>query len=259
MAYQDFKGKRVIVTGASQGLGLAVATQLLFYGAQVIGLDIAFDAVIGDKNQPDGDGMFRFHLDISQRQSIKPLIDAIELQLGAIDYLASVAGILRMSALLEHTEQDWLDTFDVNCHGPFILCQAVAKHMKKRGNGAIVAVGSNAANTARLNMGSYCASKAALTALIKGLALELAADGIRCNLVAPGSTDTPMQRLLWRDEHGLKNTILGNGADYKLGIPLQRIATPDDVAKVVLFLLSDQARHITMENLLIDGGATLGH
>lgn len=259
MVYQEFKDKRVIVTGANQGIGFAVAKQLMFCGATVIALDIVFEKSIERTIQADHDGMFRFHLDISKRHNIKPLVDAIEEQIGSIDYLVSVAGILRMCSLLEHSEQDWLDTFDVNCHGPFTLCQAVAKHMKLRGQGSIVAVGSNAANTARLNMGSYCASKAALTALIKGFALELAKDGIRCNLVAPGSTETPMQRLLWRDEHGLQNTISGNVGDYKLGIPLQRIATPEDIAKVILFLLSNQARHITMENILIDGGATLGH
>jgi 2,3-dihydro-2,3-dihydroxybenzoate dehydrogenase len=228
-------------------------------GAHVLAFDIAFSAEKEITFEADNDGISRIHLDITKSESIKGLVNQIELNLGPIDYLVSVAGILRMGSLLEHNERDWLDTFDVNCHGPFFLCQAVAHYMKQRRNGAIVAIGSNAASTSRLNMGSYCASKAALTAMIKGLALELAQDGIRCNLVAPGSTDTPMQRQLWQDDTGLEKTISGNLSDYKLGIPLKRIASPDDIADVVLFLLSHQARHITMENLLVDGGATLGH
>ena len=131
--------------------------------------------------------------------------------------------------------------------------------MRDRGRGAIVAIGSNAANTPRLNMTGYCASKAALTALIKGLGLELAAYGIRCNLVAPGSTDTQMQRQLWHDDSGEALAVQGNLDSYRLGIPLRRIASPDDIAGVVLFLLSEQSCHITMESVLVDGGATLGN
>jgi 2,3-dihydro-2,3-dihydroxybenzoate dehydrogenase len=107
-------------------------------------------------------------------------------------------------------------------------------------------------------MAAYAASKAAATQLTRCLGLELAEYGIRCNIVSPGSTDTEMQRLLWSDETGKQSTIYGSLKDFRLGIPLSRIATPEEIADAVLFLLSDQARHITMHDLRIDGGATLG-
>ncbi|WMO15140.1 2,3-dihydro-2,3-dihydroxybenzoate dehydrogenase [Pseudoalteromonas piscicida] len=252
----EFTGRIALVTGAYQGIGKALVEQLLARGAIVVAADIATAA---RQLQEVTANHFQIHLDVTNKNLVQTVVEEIEIQLGAIEYVASVAGILHMGTLLEQSDAQWLDTFAVNCHGPFYLCQAVANKMRIRKRGAIVAVSSNAASTPRVNMGSYCASKAALSAMIKTLALEVAPFNIRCNLVAPGSTDTQMQQQLWRDENGAEQTIQGDLTQFKLGIPLGRIASATDIANSILFLLSDQARHITMANLLVDGGATLGH
>ncbi|ASD65705.1 MULTISPECIES: 2,3-dihydro-2,3-dihydroxybenzoate dehydrogenase [Pseudoalteromonas] len=252
----EFTGRIALVTGAYQGIGKALVEQLLARGAIVVAADIAIAA---SQLQEVTANHFQIHLDVTNKNLVQTVVEEIEIQLGALEYVASVAGILHMGTLLEQSDAQWLDTFAVNCHGPFYLCQAVANKMRIRKRGAIVAVSSNAASTPRVNMGSYCASKAALSAMIKTLALEVAPFNIRCNLVAPGSTDTQMQQQLWRDENGAEQTIQGDLTQFKLGIPLGRIASATDIANSILFLLSDQARHITMANLLVDGGATLGH
>ncbi|MNP57786.1 2,3-dihydro-2,3-dihydroxybenzoate dehydrogenase [compost metagenome] len=108
-------------------------------------------------------------------------------------------------------------------------------------------------------MAAYAASKAAVTALTKCVGLECAQYGIRCNIVSPGSTDTPMLRALWEHGGSLEETVAGSPEAYRLGIPLGRTARAEDVAEAVLFLASDRARHITMHNLCVDGGATLGY
>ncbi|WP_087023194.1 2,3-dihydro-2,3-dihydroxybenzoate dehydrogenase [Thaumasiovibrio subtropicus] len=252
---RSFRDAVVVVTGAAQGIGEAVVDALSAHSATVIALDIAFEA---SRLTQVKEGVWRAKLDVSNKGDVEHVIKQVLEQFGHIDGVVSVAGILHMHRLLEHPSEDWLQTFAVNCHGPFYLCQMAARAMVKRKRGAIVAVGSNAAKTPRLDMGSYCASKAALAALIKNLGLELAEYGIRCNLVSPGSTDTPMQRQLWMDDSGRERAIAGNLATHRLGIPLQRIASPQEIAEVVLFLLSDKAKHITMESVVIDGGATLG-
>jgi 2,3-dihydro-2,3-dihydroxybenzoate dehydrogenase len=106
-------------------------------------------------------------------------------------------------------------------------------------------------------MAAYAASKAATHQFTRCLGLELAAYGIRCNIVSPGSTDTPMQRQLWTSPDAVNSILHGSPADFRLGIPLQRIATPQDIATSVCFLASDEARHITLHDLRVDGGATL--
>jgi 2,3-dihydro-2,3-dihydroxybenzoate dehydrogenase len=107
-------------------------------------------------------------------------------------------------------------------------------------------------------MAAYGASKAAAASFTKTLALELAGRGVRCNVVEPGSTDTPMLRSMWHDEQGPQRTLAGNPQEFRLGIPLGKLAQPSDIADAVIFLLSDMAGHITMHELCVDGGAALG-
>jgi len=183
--------------------------------------------------------------------------DEVERTAGPLAILVNVAGILRPAPVTELTDADWAATFAVNTTGVFHTARAAARRMSARGAGCIVTVGSNAAGVPRTGMAAYAASKAAATMFTKCLGLELARSGVRCNIVSPGSTDTAMQRQLWADEDAPRRVIDGDPDTYRVGIPLGRIAAPADVAEAVAFLVSDRARHITLHDLYVDGGATL--
>lgn len=259
--FPEFTNQIFLVTGAAQGIGKTLVDALLPLGARVVATDIQFTGDLSSLNvlqESSAINYFPVYLDVTNADAVNKLVAHIEQQLGPIEYLASIAGILHMNSLLETTDQQWQQSFAVNTTGGFNMCRAVARRMQARQRGVIVAVSSNAASTPRTNMGAYAASKAALSQMIKCLGLELAQHNIRCNLVSPGSTDTQMQRQLWRDETGPAQVIKGSLDNYRLGIPLQKIATPETIVHSILFLLSDKAAHITMENILVDGGATLG-
>ncbi|MED2181814.1 2,3-dihydro-2,3-dihydroxybenzoate dehydrogenase [Bacillus wiedmannii] len=256
----EFDGKTVLVTGAAQGIGSVVANMFLERGATVIGADQTEEGlnVLLNQNEVNETRVKTFRLDVSDSAAVEEVVERIENDIAPIDILVNVAGVLRMGAIHSLSDEDWNKTFFVNSTGVFYMCRAVSKYMMQRKSGAIVTVGSNAANTPRMEMAAYVASKAATTMFMKCLGLELAAYNIRCNLVSPGSTETEMQRLLWADENGAENIIAGSQNTYRLGIPLQKIAQPSEIAEAVLFLASDKASHITMHNLCVDGGATLG-
>ena len=114
------------------------------------------------------------------------------------------------------------------------------------------------AHTPRIGMSAYGASKAALKSLALSVGLELAGSGVRCNVVSPGSTDTDMQRTLWVSDDAEEQRIRGFGEQFKLGIPLGKIARPQEIANTILFLASDLASHITLQDIVVDGGSTLG-
>lgn len=256
----EFAGKIALVTGAAQGIGEAVARALAARGARVAALDTNAErlgAVVAEM-QESGHRAAQFSADVTDREAVDAAVDRIERELGPIDFLVNVAGVLRVDPLEALSDEDWERIFAVNARGVFYLCRAVARRMVPRHSGAIVTVGSNAARTPRMHMSIYAASKAAAAMFTRCMGLELAQHGIRCNVVSPGSTDTPMQRSLWKDGSGAQAVIAGAPHAFKVGIPLQRIADPADVAGAVLFLLSDQARHITMHDMCVDGGATLG-
>ncbi len=250
-------GKIAIVTGAAQGIGAAVALALSRRGVRVAALDIQADALAQLAGQQPG-GIHPYPVDLRASPAVNAVVETIETELGPVDMLVNVAGILRMGSICDMSDDDWDATFAVNLHGVFYLSRAVARRMLPRRQGAIVTVGSNAAAVPRLRMAAYAASKAAAGHFTKCLGLELAEHGIRCNVVSPGSTDTAMQRAFCPSPEDVQKVLDGSLPGYRTGIPLGRIASPQDIAAAVVFLLGDEARHITMHDLRVDGGATLG-
>lgn len=247
---QRFKGRRVLVTGAAAGIGRRVAERFVEEGADVIGLD-----------RQVGDGGTPFPLlavDVADPVAIKAASDRLKAEAAHLDILVNAAGVLRLGATEALTPEDWRACIDVNAGGPFHLLQQWLPVFQRQRRGAIVNIASNAAHVPRTGMTAYCASKAALVALSHCVALELAPYGVRCNVVSPGSTDTAMLAGMLKHPEGKDRLVAGLPEQFKLGIPLGKIATPDDIADVVLYLASDQAGHVTMQDIVVDGGATLG-
>lgn len=247
--------KHSVVTGAGRGIGAEICKQLLALGHHVWALDIDIEGLQSlMSDYPD-----QLHcqaIDLSNHDAVRNYLDTL-LATTVIDELVCAAGVLQMGLAHELTIEQWQRTFAINTQGVFSVCQPIAAKMREQQKGAIVIISSNAASTPRKNMAVYAASKAATTQFAKCLALELAPYKVRVNIVSPGSTDTPMQQAMWQLGSSLETVIGGSAPDYRLGIPLQKIATPKEIAAGVLFLLSDQASHICMHDLRIDGGATL--
>ncbi|SDY95902.1 2,3-dihydro-2,3-dihydroxybenzoate dehydrogenase [Amycolatopsis xylanica] len=252
--------KIAFVTGAAGGIGEAVTRALGSQGTTVAAADRDTErlAETVEKCELAGLKVRAYPLDVTRPADVEAVVDQVERDLGPIDQLVNAAGILRMGAARELSDADFADTFAVNVTGVFNVSRAVTNRMVPRRRGALVTVASNSASTPRTGMAAYAASKAAATMYTKVLGLEVAEHGIRCNLVQPGSTATPMLTSMWHDETGRQTTLEGNLDAYRLGIPLKKLAQPSDIADAVLFLLSDRACHITLHELTVDGGATLG-
>jgi 2,3-dihydro-2,3-dihydroxybenzoate dehydrogenase len=253
-------GGVALVTGAAGGIGTEVARKLALNGAAVALLDRDVPALwaLAEELSAAGHRVAAVVADVTSSSEVDAAVTRVESELGPLAFLVNVAGVLRTGTVCELSDEDWNTTFAVNAAGVFHLCRAVARHMVARRSGAIVTVASNAAGTARIGMSAYAASKAASSAFTKCLGLELAQHRIRCNVVSPGSTDTPMLTSLWTDADAERTSIEGAADAFRVGIPLGKLAQPSDVAAAVMFLLSDQASHITMHELTVDGGAALG-
>jgi 2,3-dihydro-2,3-dihydroxybenzoate dehydrogenase len=248
-----------VVTGAAGGIGAETVRALVATGIPVALLvrDITALWQLAAALEEHGDRVLAVAVDVADSADVDAAIAKVEAELGPITHLVNAAGVLRSGTASELTDEEWDITFAVNASGVFHVSRSVARRMAPRGRGSIVTVASNAAFTPRVAMSAYAASKAASAMFTKCLGLELAGQGIRCNVVAPGSTRTPMLTALQGDA-AERASVAGVPDAYRLGIPLGRIAEPAHIADAVLFLLSDRAAHITMHELTVDGGAALG-
>ncbi|EAT1194556.1 TPA: 2,3-dihydro-2,3-dihydroxybenzoate dehydrogenase EntA [Salmonella enterica] len=246
----DFSDQTVWVTGAGKGIGYATALAFVDAGARVIGFDREF---------MPADYLFTTEvMDVADAAQVAQVCQRILHKTPRLDVLVNAAGILRMGATDALSVDDWQQTFAVNVGGAFNLFSQTMAQFRRQQGGVIVTVASDAAHTPRIGMSAYGASKAALKSLALTVGLELAGCGVRCNVVSPGSTDTDMQRALWVSEDAEQQRIRGFGEQFKLGIPLGKIARPQEIANTILFLASDLASHITLQDIVVDGGSTLG-
>lgn len=246
----DFSDKTVWMTGAGKGIGYATALAFVDAGARVIGFDREFT----QENYPFATEV----MDVADAAQVAQVCQRVLQKTPRLDVLVNAAGILRMGATDALSVDDWQQTFAVNVGGAFNLFSQTMAQFRRQQGGAIVTVASDAAHTPRIGMSAYGASKAALKSLALTVGLELAGCGVRCNVVSPGSTNTDMQRTLWVSEDAEQQRIRGFGEQFKLGIPLGKIARPQEIANTILFLASDLASHITLQDIVVDGGSTLG-
>lgn len=232
-------GRHALVTGAAGGIGSAVTTALTAAGARVSRWDVNLTSTT--------DAPAAMQVDVSDAAAVRTAF--AELDDGdPVDIVVNAAGIL---------SDDWDLCMAVNATGVRNVLDAASSAMATRGRGAIVVLSSNAAVIPRIAMSAYAASKAAATSYTRSIGLTVARQGVRVNIVSPGSTLTPMLTGMWSDDTDRQAVLDGTPADFRIGIPLGRIASPEDVAHAVCYLCSDAAQHVTMHDLRVDGGATL--
>lgn len=254
MQLTGLSNKVAFITGAGGGIGQALTRLLLNAGTEVIATDLNSDVL---EELPSHSQCHKRLLDITDANSIALLIDQCKHEFGSLDFCVNVAGLASFNGIEESDIDLWDRIMNVNLRGVFLVSKAVAELMKVQRSGNIVTVSSNAAAIPRYKMSIYAASKAGATMFTRCLGLELAEFGIRCNIVAPGSTLTRMQTDMWQNGVDRDAVIAGAPEAFRTGIPLRKLAEPEDIAQAVIFLLSDQSNHVTMADLLVDGGATL--
>jgi 2-keto-3-deoxy-L-fuconate dehydrogenase len=243
MATDRFEGRRALVTGAGSGIGEAVARGLHAEGAEVVLADMAGDRVqalaaeLGDRAQSRT-------LDVRDEEAVAEAMDGF-------DVLANVAGIGSTTNAPDTSLDVWENVFAVNARGTFLCCKHAIPGMIERGGGTIVNMGSVAGLVGIRNRAAYCASKGAVVAFTRALAIDHVGDGIRVNAVCPGTVDSPWVRRLV-DEVGESLDAL------RARQPMGRLGTTDEVAQAVLYLASDAAAFVTGTALIIDGGLTAG-
>lgn len=255
-----FEGRSVIVTGASRGLGRAIAERFLSEGAAVALVDIDRATLReAEEELRDGHGerVLAEGCDVTSRTEVAKATASIIGRRGRIDVLVNNAGVSTCSPIEELAESDWDRVMDVNAKGTFLCCQSVVPHMIAAGRGSIVSIGSQAARRGEPFVAHYCAAKAAVLGFTRALAVELAPD-IRVNAVCPGIVETDMieGELRWRAEQ-LGDDPAMVRSEWLRSVPLARFQPPEQVAAMVAFLASDNAGDITGQAISVDGGAVM--
>ncbi len=246
----SLQGKVVLVTGASSGIGQAIAVEAARQGARVavnyIGDRGQADAVVQEIAHSGGQSMAVL-ADVSQSDQVQKMVQATVERFGRLDVLVNNAGIEKQAPFLEKSEEEWDRVIAVDLKGPFLCSQAAARVMVQRQiAGTIVNISSVHEDLAFPGYSAYCAAKGGLRMLCRDVALELAPYHIRVVNVAPGAIATPINRATMQDPQKL-SALEGE-------IPLRRVGEPDEVAKLVAYLASDDAAYITGTTVVIDGG-----
>ena len=248
----DFSGKRVLITGGTSGMGEACALSFASAGARVVISGRNHDrarTIISSSKDLAGSVAF-VGGDIGERSKCDLIVTEAVGILGGLDILVNSAGVIYHATAEETTDEQWLETMNVNVNGMFYICRAALPHLKSS-QGTIINIASDAALTGSRHLTAYCASKGAVLQMTRAMALDYAAAGVRIVPICPGDVDTPM----------LRGEFSDRGLDAEIGlresaqaVPLNRVCSAQEVADMVLFACSDSARFVTGYPLVLDGG-----
>jgi 3-oxoacyl-[acyl-carrier protein] reductase len=236
-----FDGKVLFVTGAGSGIGAETARRFATEGGRVAAADL--DGGAADAVAAELDGSIAFACDVADETSVHEAVAAAHAQLGGIDCVFNSAGIVKFTPIEDLSLDEWNRHLAVHLTGTFLVCRAALPVLRAGGGGSIVNVASTAALLARPNLAAYAAAKGGIIAFSRQLALDAAADGVRVNVIAPGSVRTPMTADVYgpgEQPHSIQ----------------ARFGEPDEIAAAVCFLLSDESAFFTAAMLVADGGAT---
>ena len=233
-------GRVAVVAGGAGAIGSAIAMRLAACGARVYALDLA--------GHSGPDGAATVTCDLTQSSEVTAAIAHVGREAGRLDIVVHAAGITRDARVWKLTDEDWRAVLAVNLDSAFVLVRAATPLLRAGGGGSVVLISSINGTRGKIGQAAYAASKAGLEALTRTAARELGGFSVRVNAVAPGWIDTPMTAAVPADfrRHAVEETALG------------RVGEPDDVARAVLFLVTDLGRHVTGQVVRVDGGQVIG-
>jgi len=248
-AKYNLQGKIVVVTGAARGIGFAIAEAFAAQGAHTVILDLNSDSVEKAVQclVQQGYSASGKMGDVTDAGAMEAVFAEVEKEHGGIDCLVNNAGITRDNLMLRMKEEDWKLVLDINLTGTFLATQKVFKHMMRARKGSIINIASVIGLMGNAGQANYDASKGGVIAFTKSCAKEFASRNVRVNAIAPGFIETEMTASLPEDVV----------ASYAQVIPLKKMGSPSDVAKLCLFLASDDSAYITGQTIAIDGGLTM--
>jgi NAD(P)-dependent dehydrogenase (short-subunit alcohol dehydrogenase family) len=253
-----FEGRGVVVTGAAQGMGRAIAEAFVTEGARVVLADLNEEGVVKTAGELGQNGnTFAVRCDVTKADDVTSLVESAVDQLDAVDVFVNNAGTITMRQVVDLGEDEWDLVMDVNAKGVFLCTRAILPHMLERKSGSIVNIASQAGKRGYKLFAHYCASKAAVIVFSKGVALEVAPH-VRINCVCPGIVNTDMMER----EYDWEQAMTGEPKEsiqkrWMSGIPMGRFQEPEHIARVAMFLASDDASEMTGQAINVTGGMVM--